>query len=74
MLHIEILKAFYLKSPTSQRMNWRQHLVNSKGILVISLESIWMKAKLPIENYCPCQHIPCCLISQCMSSIDSFKV
>lgn len=56
MLHVEILKALYLKSPTSQRMNWRQRLVNSKKkkkLSVNSLESILMKAKLPIENCYP---------------------
>lgn len=53
MLHVEILKALYLKSPTSQRMNWRQRLVNSNKLSVNSLESILMKVKLPIENCYP---------------------
>lgn len=53
MLHVENVKALYLKSPTTQRMNWRQCLVNSKEISVNSLESILVKAKLPIENCYP---------------------
>lgn len=78
MLHTEILKALYLKSPTSQRMNWRQCLVNSKEISVTSLESILMKAKLPIENCYPWtkpyKHALCCLIFQYMFSFDSFEI
>ena len=53
MLHAENLKALYLKSPTSCRMNWWPCLVNSKEISVDFLKSILMKAKLPVANCYP---------------------
>ena len=53
MLHAENLKALYLKSPTSWRINWWPCLVNSKEISVDFLKSILMKAKLPVANCYP---------------------
>lgn len=53
MLHVEIFKALCLKSPASQRMNWRQCLVNAQNFSENFLESILMKAKLPTENCYP---------------------
>lgn len=77
MLHEEILKALYLKSPTSQRMHRIQCLVNSKEISVKSLGSILVKAKLSIENCYPLnkpyQHVLSCFIFQYVSFLILLK-